>query len=67
MICIFLLVDLKRKKKIHYEINNEDNTESSSKNSNNNNKKNKEQACKRVGSLKVDAKKIKSNVTRSKR
>lgn len=34
-------------------------------NSNNNNRS--DQACKRVGSLKVDVKKPKSNVTRSKR
>jgi hypothetical protein len=40
-------------------------------NTNNNNghttKSSKEQACKRVGSLKVDVKKIKSNIMRSKR
>lgn len=34
---------------------------------NTNSKASKDQACKRVGSLKVDTKKVKSNVARSKR
>ena len=47
--------------------NNNSSSSSSLANAANTAKAGKDQACKRVGSLKVDAKKVKSNVNRSKR